>query len=150
MVLVILRVVLYLFDGNQSALPMLASKTAFSKESFTSEKGTKNVTFCCPCGPRPKMLTTKGTSSFDNSRKSSGDRPARPECPAKKICPRGASPVSKCLSDLHHMKRCPSIRPKAGSQLQFLDEIVVDCSAFFSFSSRAPNHLAFHSFSRRL
>ena len=131
---------------------MLASKTAFSKESFNSEDEANNVTFCCPCEPRPKMLTTFGISSFDNSLKSRGDSPAKPEWPAKNIWPSGASPVSKCLSDLHQMNRCPSIRPNAGSQLHVLDDVGVGgwlCSAFFSFNSRAPCHLAFHSLSRR-
>lgn len=130
---------------------MLAAKTAFSRESFTPEDDASRVSFCWPCVPLPKILTTDGISSFANSLKSSGDRPARPEWPAKNICPSGASPVSKCFSDLHHMKRCPSMRANAFSQLQFLDESVdEDCSGFFSFNWRVPCQLAFHSFSSRV
>ena len=98
---------------------------------------------------RPNMLTTYGISSFDSSRKSSGDSPAKPECPAKNICPSGASPTSKCLSDLHQMKRCPSMRPNTGVQFQFRDENGTVDSGLFSLSFRAPCHLDFHSFSRR-
>jgi len=129
---------------------ILARRTLFSKESFTSELGVKNVTFSWPCELRPKMLTTNGISSFDSSRKSSGDSPANPEWPAKNICPIGASPMSKCRSDLHQMRRCPSIRPNTGVQFQFLAEDKTVDSGRFSLSFRAPCHLDFHSFSRRV
>ncbi len=90
----------------------------------------------------------KGISSSVNSRRSSGDRPAKPECPAKKIWPSGDSPVSKCFSDLHQMKRCPSMRAKIGSQLQLL--LFEDSDAvFLSLIFRIPCHRAFQRLSRR-